>query len=319
MSNNGKEPNGNNKPVPLKTLAGAEDKPLKIGDIEIPCYVLEDETRVISQRGLYGGLKTTGGGHSGAALDSSLMPRIAQAKWLEPYISPELRAVLSSPIEFVPPHGGRTAYGYPAKAFVDLCEAILKARDNRTFASQQEAIIMQADLIMRGLALVGITALIDEATGYQEIRVKRALALILEKYLADELQAWIKTFPMEFYEEICRLNKWPKEYAINRPAVVDHYTNDLIYERLAPGVLEELRARNPVITNGNRKHKHHQWLTRDHGHPELQKHIEGVIVLMRISKTWDEFKRNLEKAYPKPVEALPLFKKTSDEDASRIA
>ena len=307
MINNGSERNGNNKSALPKTVAGAEDKPLIIGDIRIPCYVLEDETRVITERGMYGALGTTSGGYSGSAIDSASIPRIAKSKWLQPYVSADLQRILSSRIEFIPPHGGRTAYGYPAKSFVDLCEAILKARDGKTVSSQQEAIIKRADLIMRGLALVGITALIDEATGYQEIRVKRALAQILETYLAEELQRWIKTFPMEFYEEICRLQEWPPEHAIKRPGVVGHFTNDLIYKRLAPGVLEELRARNPVLPIGNRRHKHHQWLTPDHGHIQLQKHIEGVIALMTASKDWETFKRNLARRYPKHNEQMPLL------------
>ena len=55
------------KKEPLKVIAGAPDKPLIIGDIEIPCYVLEDETRVLSQRGLQGSIGLgVGGGKSGA-------------------------------------------------------------------------------------------------------------------------------------------------------------------------------------------------------------------------------------------------------------
>ena len=38
---------------PLKVVAGAPDKPMMIGDIEIPCFVLEDETRVINLRGFH--------------------------------------------------------------------------------------------------------------------------------------------------------------------------------------------------------------------------------------------------------------------------
>jgi hypothetical protein len=34
----------------LEAIAGAAGRPLKIGDIEIPCYVLEDKTRVLSLR-----------------------------------------------------------------------------------------------------------------------------------------------------------------------------------------------------------------------------------------------------------------------------
>lgn len=306
MTSNSEEGNGNIQPPPLKTVAGAEDKPLIIGDIEIPCYVLEDETRVISQRGLYSSLGTTGGGHSGTYHDSAFMPRIAQAKWLQPYITEGLRMALSSPIEFTPPHGGRTAYGYPADAFVDLCEAILKARDSEAELSQQDTIVRQADLILRGLARVGITALIDEATGYQEIRIKRALAIILEKYISEELQPWVKTFPIGFYREICRLNNWPKEYEINRPGVVGKYTNNFVYSRLAPGLLEALREKNPILPNGNRPTKHHQWLNKQLGHPELQKRLEGVIALMKASESWEEFERAMDRVYPKPSPQLTL-------------
>ena len=54
------------------------------------------------------------------------------------------------------------------------------------------------------------------------------------------------------------------EYAIKRPQVVAKYTNDFVYERLAPGVLDELRNRNPMLPSGYRRHKHTQWFN-----PEL--------------------------------------------------
>ena len=39
---------------PLEVIAGAPDRPLVIGDIEIPCYVVEDETRVFESTWRYG-------------------------------------------------------------------------------------------------------------------------------------------------------------------------------------------------------------------------------------------------------------------------
>ena len=45
---------------PLKVIAGTPDAPLRIGDIEIPCYVLEDEMRVLSQRGFLSGIGRSG-------------------------------------------------------------------------------------------------------------------------------------------------------------------------------------------------------------------------------------------------------------------
>ncbi len=47
------------------------------------------------------------------------------------------------------------------------------------------------------------------------------------------------------------------------------------------------------------KIKHLQWLTGDVGHPKLKSHLDGVLPLMRISDTWDEFRKHLSRAYPK--------------------
>ena len=46
----------------LSVIAGAPDKPMVINGVEIPCYVLEDEARVLSQRGLLSGLGISGRG-----------------------------------------------------------------------------------------------------------------------------------------------------------------------------------------------------------------------------------------------------------------
>ena len=58
---------------------GAPDRPLKIGDIEIPAYVLADGTRVLAQRGLQGGIGLSlGGGKSGARRIAELMASLAE-------------------------------------------------------------------------------------------------------------------------------------------------------------------------------------------------------------------------------------------------
>src|SRR5712692_10382868 len=36
----------------VKATHGSPDRPLRIGDLEIPCYVLEDGRRVLVQRGM---------------------------------------------------------------------------------------------------------------------------------------------------------------------------------------------------------------------------------------------------------------------------
>ena len=155
------------------------------------------------------------------------------------------------------------------------------------------------------MATVGIIALVDEATGYQRIREENALAKIFEAYIAKELQPWALTFPIEFYEQICRLRGWDNIRSVKRPKIVGRMTNDIVYERLAPGVLGELREKNPVLPAGYRRDRHHQWLTSDLGHPQLREHLAGVIMLMRSSSSWHVFERNLDKACPKPGEKPP--------------
>jgi len=122
----------------------------------------------------------------------------------------------------------------------------------------------------------------------------------LEKYLRREFAAWAKTFPDEFYKEIFRLKGWVyNPNTIKRPSVIGRYTNDIVYTRLAPNILEELQNRNPVLEGGYRKVKHHQFLTEDIGHAALAQHLFAVIALMRASGTWDRFYQNLQRAFPK--------------------
>ena len=285
-------------PKPLKVIAGAPDKPLVIGDIEIPCYVLEDETRVLSQRGLQSsvGLGTGGGAQVGA-------PRLAGFIGYFNKNGIDIKDLMvrtQMPIEFQPPGGGRTAYGHPATLLVDLCNMVLEARKQGVLHPRQHHIADRCEMLIRGLATVGIIALVDEATGYQEIRARRALATILEKFIAKELQPWTKTFPFEFYQEIFRLKGWNGPYGNKRSPLVGRYTNDLVYERIAPGILDELRNKNPRLPSGNRGTHHHRWFTPDLGHPKLKEHLASVMALMRASSNWDRFMANMNRAFPKP-------------------
>lgn len=165
----------------------------------------------------------------------------------------------------------------------------------------------QAEILMRGLANIGITALIDEATGYQEIRDKQALQKILDKYLTDEWAKWTKRFPDEFYKELFRLRNLNYPTPLGRkPQYIGKIINDIVYSRLAPGVLEELKSKNPSNDKGIRKRKHHQYLTKDFGHPKLKEYLSQIIFLMKTCSTYREFHNRLARAVPQHNETMPL-------------
>lgn len=284
-----------------KAICGSNERPLQIGHIAIPAYVLEDERRVLTVSGMSDGLSMARGGSEVPGLNRFEL-FVARDR-LRHFVSEELRAQISNPIVFLTPTGSK-AYGYDAQVLVELCEAILAAREAGKLQKQQEAIAQRAEILMRGLARVGIVALVDEATGYQEIRDRAALRSILEAYISKEWLPWTERFPLEFYQELYRLHGWVLNPAgKSKPGYVGKLTNALVYDRLPKGVAEELRAHNPVDPfTKRRRFKHHQFLTEDIGNPHLEKHVSKVIGLMQASETWGEFKRMFRRVF-KPTPA----------------
>jgi hypothetical protein len=277
---------------------------LKIGNSVIPCAVLEDGTRVLNQAGYLRAIGRARSPKAGTGVLSTVddLPFFLQAKSLKPFITEDLRES-TKPIFY--DSGRAKPVGYNAESLPRVCEAYLKLRDQALKETgkvprQHEHIIQACDILMRGLAHVGIIALVDEATGYQEVRDRLALQKILDRFLLKEFAAWAKRFPDEFYKEMFRLRGWQwRGMRINRPSVVGKYTNDLVYQRLAPGILEELQKRNPKDDKGNREGKHHQLLTGDIGVPALQQHLFATVGFMRASTTWDQFYRMMQRAFPK--------------------
>lgn len=277
------------------------DSNLKIGDLVLPCAVLEGGIRVLTSKAF---LTALGRPWKGSYRRTNL-PNFLSGKNLIPFISDELRDVLT-PIGFKGLNG--PTLGYKAELLPSVCEVYLKARDEGALTSKQMPIARQAELLMRGLARVGIIALIDEATGYQEDRTKRALQEILERFIAKELRPWVRTFETDFYKEIFRLNRWEfKADSVKRPGVIGHWTNDIVYARLAPGLREELHRLAERDEKGRPKHRLFQRLTEGTGHPKLREHLSAVTALMRASGSWDGFKRLLDKALPRFGTTLPLF------------
>lgn len=73
---------------------------------------------------------------------------------------------------------------------------------------------------------------------------KDALARILEAFIAKELQPYVQTIPEGYYRELFRLRGAAyTPTSVKRPQYFGHLTNDIIYARLAPQVLEELSKR----------------------------------------------------------------------------
>lgn len=183
----------------------------------------------------------------------------------------------------------------------------LAAREAGALQHTQIHLARSAEILMRGLARVGIIALVDECTGYQADRDRDELSKILEAYIAEELRPWMRLFPHEFFKQIHRLQGWAyTDKQTKHPQYVGKLINQYIYDRLPPGVHEKLREVNPVV-DGRRKRKHFQHLTEHTGIPHLDKQITAVTTLLAVSDDKAMFETLLRKRFPKKGDQLPLL------------
>lgn len=277
------------------------------GGITISCAVLEGGQRVLSQAEFLEAL----GRHRKANVRNEgeeRIPPILQGKAIKPYISQEI-IEKSQPVTFKTSTGVR-ASGYRADLLPDVCEIYLKARDAGVLPKNQEHVAKQAEILIRALAKVGIIALVDEATGFQYDRPRRDLEEQLKKFLSESLRQWVRTFPSEYFKQLCRLRHVDLRPDMKLPQYFGSLTNNLIYRRLAPGLLKKLKERREE--RGSRSNKLHSWLSEDIGLRSVLVHLGLVVGLMKINTDYKAFERQLDQVAPIYPETPGLFDDPKD-------
>jgi P63C domain len=285
---------------------------LKLSSMEFPCAVLSDGTRVLTESDFMAGMGMYRSGalsirREAGTESHTQVPLYLAFKNLIPFVVQHLGDTHIKPLKYRTLTGG-VAHGISASIIPKICAVWLDARRAGVLGQRQLQIADRAEILLRGLAEVGIIALVDEATGYQRVRAADALARILEAFVAKELQPWVKKFPTDFYEQMFRLRglPFPPASSVRRPQYFGHLTNDVIYRRLAPGVWKELKAKVEKDESGRPKHKLHQHLTPEIGDPRLRDLITSVTTIMKLSDGWADFKVKLNRIHQPFNETMPL-------------
>ncbi|MEO9802352.1 MAG: P63C domain-containing protein [Reichenbachiella sp.] len=262
------------------------------GYVEIPCAVLENKKRIISQTGLFTAFNRPRKGEK----RQDGLPSIIGANNLVEFVTTEIEEKCL-PIHYYHTNG-QNSVGYDAELIPLVCELYLQAEEKGKTVASQEKVIAQAKIIIRSLAKVGITALIDEATGYQYDRENDELQKLLSKYIQEDFLKWQSRFPRKFYQEAFRLLQWEYDpFSLKRPGYLGKFTNEYVYNHMPPGVLQKMKNLNPTNNKGRRPRKHHQHLTEDIGIPHLDKHLMKLITVMELSNNMSEFKNNFAKVF----------------------
>lgn len=247
--------------------------PLSLGALEIECHVLSDLRRVLTQREVVRVL--TGGRESG-----NISPYLSG----NPLIDKDL--VAGRTFQFKIAQQPTLATGYEATLLIDICTKYLDAAEQGKLKPSQLHLAKQAGIVIRASAKIGIIALIDEATGYQQIRAKHALQLKLQAFIADEIQEWAKMFPDEFWVELARL-EGIKYSPRNRPLRWGRYVMMFVYDAVDKDVGRELRKKNP---SPHFTKNHHQWL-KLHGKEKVNNQLQRVIGIMQTCNDMSEFRQ----------------------------
>ena len=291
----------------------------RLGETHIACAVLPNGARIITQATFLRALGRSRSPKAGTGVLSTVdeLPFFLQAEALRPFISDDLLQS-TSPIFYRTKSGGK-GVGYDARLLPQVADVYLQMRDaalkeTGKVPTRYQPMVFAADVLVRALANVGIIALVDEATGFQRDRASDALASILEAFIAKELRPWVRTFPSDFYEQLFRLRglNFPQDQ-VYRPQYFGHLTNDIIYKRLAPGVLEELKKAVPRRDDGRHKHQFFRRLTESVGHPKLREHLASVITMMKLSKDYADFEQKLDRIHPSYHKTLALDFDSRDE------
>ena len=286
---------------------------LHIAGSVIPCAIVMGPNgiqRVLSETGITNAVL---GDRSGASKklkkEGALLPLFVAPSQLKSFITKDLTEGPLKPIDYV--DGTRVVRGYDANILVAVCNIWLKAREAGALQTQQLDKAMKAEILIRALAETAIIALVDEATGYQSVRPQNALQNYLELVIRRELAVWAKKFPDEFYENIYKLKGWTwPGMNKNRYSVVANYTTNLIYDRLGPGITDELVRKTPMTDKGYRPNKLHQWLSDEIGDPMLATHMHSILMFQRLAIAngygWKRFLHMVDQVLPRKGNTLEL-------------
>jgi hypothetical protein len=290
--------------------------PLRIGDIEFECAVVRDGDRVIRLVSEMNFMEAMGMYRSGALSTQrerneagAQTPLFLAYKNLKPFIDKHLGGVHFEPFKYIT-KSGSIAHGIADEIIPKICEIWIDADREIDLGERQKIIASKADILLRGFAHVGIRALIDEATGFQYERPRRDLQEYLKKFLSESLSRWVTAFPGDYFKHLCRLKDVELRSDMKLPQYFGHLTNDIVWRRIAPGLLKALKERRGE--RGKPSNKLHRWVSEDLGRPELLLHLGMVVGLMKMNTDYDVFHKQLDRISPQYPKDPTLFDDPKD-------
>lgn len=253
-------------------------------NVVFECAVLKDERRVLIQKKMTKAIGFQGNTRN-LRFDTFLKKiglnyLIYKSKTESPFFEADM------------PNGG-IAKCVSHEFFVDIVKAGTIAAHQGKLTKHQKHIGEQCIKLSNSLIGVGLTALIDEATGYQYRRAPDALKDLYSRLICETASDWERRFHPDYYNSLCKLFgfKYGNQHK-PLPSIIGKITVEWVYGAVFPNeILIEIKSRK-------KSEKLHQWLTHDGGIKLLEKQISAITTIAQSSIDYKDFQARCSQVFP---------------------
>ena len=275
----------------------------EVGKVELPCAVLENEQRIVSQIGIYAAFKRPLRSEKG----NTGVPYIMEAQNLRPFYTDELLE-LAKPVYYYH-YNGKDSLGYAASFLPQLCKLYVRANKEGNLTKSQRRFLAQAKLILSHLPNKPIEQMVDEESGYVYSKEKAWFKSNLMPYINKAFLKWQDGFPREFYQEIFRLHNWKYDpYQLKKPEfiILSKFLNDYLYFHLPEDIKQDLREEPPSRGKVKRPKKPSHSVSDDLENAYLNRFLIRLVTVMELSNSLENFRANFDRVFRK-VYQMKLF------------
>lgn len=279
-------------PNPLKIAYGSPQLLLKMGNLEISCFILKDNKHVLPINGIQKILGYEGKSETWLINTLNVISKFTKIpkELLQAYESPmniEINAskTTKETLEIV-----------DSAVFIETCKIFVEAKNNGLLGANLIKISKIAADVLQHNSNQNIEVLIDVATGFANF--KELAKLSLEKYmqaqLEDDAVLWLKTISDDFYNLLFEIHNHDWKAMNRNPEFMGKFLYDIVFSRISNELLSELRSNPP-----KRSYKRKNYQLQNNEHPDLKNHLKYIITLLKTSgDNWYIFLQLLNRSFP---------------------
>lgn len=213
---------------------------------------------------------------------------------------------LSSPFTVL--YEGLEEHYYDSALLVDFANEIINLNAQGVLDESWRDNALRCRHFIQASAKIGVSSLIDEATGYAKLKADYEYRQMFEKYISDTKSSWMLEFKEPFFNGIYKIYNL-RRIGRNHPSFFGTFILKYIYYPLAGSnglILKKLDEKDPYVSHKGRSCRLHQYLSEELGKPALRDQLVEVTTLLKVSRDKDWFKRMFMELHPKIGDQLEL-------------